>query len=87
MTTARAALKRDRARHAADRAKEGLAGPDTYRAREPYRKIRAGEQVQARAGELFVVVADVDGAEQVLGHVRAAQAGLLELAPTAAAAS
>lgn len=86
MSSYRRALKRDRARLADERAREGKL-PGAYRARVPLRKIRAGQRVRARAGELFTVVTDVDGTEVSLGHVRAGESGLLELTSADVAAA
>lgn len=74
MSSYRRALKRARAERAAEH----------YRSLRPLRKVRVGEQVRVRAGEVLTVVVDVDGVEQVRGHVQAGDSGVFTLSEQAA---
>lgn len=74
----RSALTRDRRRHAAE---HGLTVEHT--GRHPLRKVRIGDRVQVREGEVLTVVSE-DGAV-TLGHVQAGQAGVFVLEADAAA--
>lgn len=77
MSSYRRALKRARTELAAQRA----TTPDGYAAGHPLRKVRVGDRVQVRAGEVLTVVDD-DGT--VLGQVQAAQGGVFVLEAQAA---
>lgn len=73
----RNAVARDLARHAAETGRPAVELVHT--GRHPLRKVRVGDRVQVRAGEVLTIVADVDGGEIPLGQVTAAAAGVFVL--------
>lgn len=77
MSSYRRALKRTRVELAAQRA----VTPDAYASRHPLRKVRVGDRVQVRAGEVLTIV---DDDATVLGHVQAAAGGVFVLEAQAA---